>query len=168
MLLCIQPIFKIVTAACLFSPRCSVCIRFCKSSLLMADIRARSFKRLPPKSCRICKSKSSNAPIRQKGSSFCRDVGLWTSVQYRQADLRMGVDHCARSPLRAVEASTALRLQSESICHRRIRVFGVFDRASPTHFRVYRRWRRRWSGARIALGSKCAFRSRRQDLLPSI
>ena len=24
-----------------------------------------------------------------------------------------------------------------------------------------------WSGARIALGSKCAFRSRRQDLVPS-
>jgi len=64
------------TAACLFSPLCSVCIRFCKSSLLMADIRARSFNRLQPKSCRICKSKSSNAPIRQKGSSFCRDVGL--------------------------------------------------------------------------------------------
>ena len=38
MLLCIQPIFKIVTAACLFSPLCSVCIRFCKSSLGMADI----------------------------------------------------------------------------------------------------------------------------------
>ena len=76
MLLCIQPIFKIGTAACLFSPLCSACIRFCKSSLLMADIRARSFKRLQPKSCRICKSKSSNAPIRQKGSSFCRDVGL--------------------------------------------------------------------------------------------
>ena len=73
---CIQPIFKIGTAACLFSPLCSVCIRFCKSSLLMADTRARSFKRLQPKSCRICKSKSSNAPIRQKGSSFCRDVGL--------------------------------------------------------------------------------------------
>jgi len=35
MLLCIQPIFKIVTAACLFSPLCSVYIHFCKSSLLM-------------------------------------------------------------------------------------------------------------------------------------
>jgi len=32
---------------------------FLQSSLLMADIRARSFKRLQPKSCRICKSKSS-------------------------------------------------------------------------------------------------------------
>ena len=31
----------------------------------------------------------------------------------------------------------------KSICHRRIKVFGVFDRASTTHFRVYRRWRRK-------------------------
>ena len=73
---CIPPTFKIGMAACLFSPLCSVCIRFCKSSLLMADIRARSFKRLQPKSCRTFKSTSSNAPIRPKGLSFCRDVGL--------------------------------------------------------------------------------------------
>jgi hypothetical protein len=31
---------------------------------------------LRPKSCRTFKSKSSNAPIRPKGLSFCRDVGL--------------------------------------------------------------------------------------------
>ena len=75
MLWCIQPIFKIVTAACLFCRPCSACTRFYKSSLLTADIRGRPFKRLRPKSCRISKSKSSNAPIRPKGLSFCRDVG---------------------------------------------------------------------------------------------
>ena len=69
---------QIGTAACLFSPRCSACTRFYKSSLLMADIRARSFKRLQPKSCRICKSKSSNAPIRQKGSKFAATLGCRT------------------------------------------------------------------------------------------
>ncbi len=67
MQLYIQPIFKTVTAAFLFSPLCSGCIGFCKSSLLMVDIRARSFKRLQPKSCRICKSKLSNALTRLKG-----------------------------------------------------------------------------------------------------
>lgn len=76
MLLCIQPIFKIVTAAWLSSPPCSACMRFCNSFLLTADIRARSFTRLQPKSCRSCKSKSSTAPIRLNGSSFCRAVGL--------------------------------------------------------------------------------------------
>jgi hypothetical protein len=75
MLWCIQPIFKIVTAACLFCRPCSACTRFYKSSLLTADIRGRPFKRLRPKSCRISKSKSSNVPIRPKGLSFCRDVG---------------------------------------------------------------------------------------------
>jgi hypothetical protein len=49
MLLCIQPIFKIVTAACLFSPLCSVCIHFCKSSLLMADIRGPVFQKASAK-----------------------------------------------------------------------------------------------------------------------
>ena len=34
------------------------------------------FQKASAKILRICKSKSSNAPIRQKGSSFCRDVGL--------------------------------------------------------------------------------------------
>jgi hypothetical protein len=76
MLWFIPPTFKIVTAACLSSQPCSACIRSCKSSLPTADIRYRSFKRLQPKSCHVRKSKSSNAPIRQKGSSFCRDVGL--------------------------------------------------------------------------------------------
>ena len=45
----IQPIFKIVTAACLFSRPCSACTRFYKSSLLTADIKGQSFKRLSAK-----------------------------------------------------------------------------------------------------------------------
>src|SRR6202045_3225874 len=72
----IQPIFKIVTAACLFSRPCSACTRFYKSSLLTADIKGQSFKRLRPNFCRTSKSKSSNAPITPKGLSFCRDAGL--------------------------------------------------------------------------------------------
>src|SRR3979411_2180679 len=72
----IQPIFKIVTAACLFSRPCSACTRFYKSSLLTADIKGQSFKRLRPNFCRTSKSKSSNAPITLKGLSFCRDAGL--------------------------------------------------------------------------------------------
>src|SRR6516165_10779921 len=79
MLLCIQPTFKIVTVACLSSPPCSDCIRFYKSSLLTPAIRDRFFKRLQPKSCRTSKSKSSNALIRPKGLSFCRDVG-WSNA----------------------------------------------------------------------------------------
>src|SRR3984893_18680546 len=67
----IQPIFKIVTAACLFSRPCSACTRFYKSSLLTADIKGQSFKRLRPNFCRTSKSKSSNAPITPKGLSFC-------------------------------------------------------------------------------------------------
>jgi len=62
MLLCIQPIFKIVTARA-----CSLhFVRFVSFlQKLFADggYQGRSFKRLQPKSCRICKSKSSNAPI---------------------------------------------------------------------------------------------------------
>src|SRR3984893_3834477 len=51
----IQPIFKIVTAACLFSRPCSACTRFYKSSLLTADIKGQSFKRLRPNFCRTSK-----------------------------------------------------------------------------------------------------------------
>ena len=47
-------------------------------------------------SCHASKCRSSNVPSRSLASSFCPNAGLWTSVQYRQADLRMGVDHCAR------------------------------------------------------------------------
>src|ERR1700737_4577151 len=72
----IQPIFKIVTAACLFSRPCSACTRFYKNFLLEADIKGQSFKRLRPNFCRTSKSKSSNAPITPKGLSFCRDAGL--------------------------------------------------------------------------------------------
>jgi len=49
---------------------------FLQSSLLMADIRARSFKRLQPKILPHLQIEIVNAPIGQKGSSFCRDVGL--------------------------------------------------------------------------------------------
>src|SRR6202035_5780043 len=65
-----------VIAACLFSRPCSACTRFYKSSLLTADIKGQSFKRLRPNFCRTSKSKSSNAPITPKGLSFCRDAGL--------------------------------------------------------------------------------------------
>jgi hypothetical protein len=72
---CIQRIFKTATAACSFSRPCLACTRFCKSSLLTAATKGRSFKRLWPKRFRTSRSKSSNARIRQKGSRSCRSGG---------------------------------------------------------------------------------------------
>ena len=73
---CIRPIFKTATEACSFSRPCSACIRFCKSSSPMADIKGRSFKRLWPKRFRTSKSKSSNGRITPKASRFSPSVGL--------------------------------------------------------------------------------------------
>src|SRR6188508_2594587 len=49
----------------------------------------------------------------------------------------------------------------ESICHRRLRVIAEFDAPSAARARAHGRWRRTWSGARIALCCKCAYRSKR-------
>src|SRR6202040_1764375 len=73
---CIRPIFKTAMEACSFSRPCSACIRFCKSSSPMADIKGRSFKRLWPKRFRTSKSKSSNGRITPKASRFSPSVGL--------------------------------------------------------------------------------------------
>jgi hypothetical protein len=59
----------------------------------------------------------------------------------------------------ALEAATIARSgkwrsENESICRRRLRVIAGFDAPSAAHPRAYVRWRRIWSGARIALCSK--------------
>jgi len=66
-------IFKIVTAACLFSPLCRF-VSFCKSSLLMADIRPGLSKGFS----QICRSANRNRQTLRSGKRFelCRDVGL--------------------------------------------------------------------------------------------
>jgi hypothetical protein len=73
---CIRPIFKTATEACSFSRPCSACIRFCKSSSPMADIKGRSFKWLWPKRFRTSTSKSSNGWITPKASRFSHGGGL--------------------------------------------------------------------------------------------
>src|ERR1019366_4148909 len=79
MLWCTQPIFKIVTVVCLSSRPCSACTRFYKSSLLTADIRGRSFKRLQPKSGSVGKDpefgEHRGEPFDQRQQSHLRHCG---------------------------------------------------------------------------------------------
>jgi len=81
---CIRPVFKTAAEACSFSRACSACIRFCKSSSPMADIKGRSFKRLWPKRFRTSKSKSSNGQITPKASRFSHSLGSRTHLRLAQ------------------------------------------------------------------------------------
>src|SRR4029077_19182934 len=64
------------------------------------------------------------------------------------------------------EASPTARIKS--ICHRRLRDIAGFDAPTAAWSRAQGRWRRTWSGARIALCCKCAYRSKRRDWAHSI
>ena len=77
MLLCIQPIFKIGMVALLVLTPCSACIRFCKSSLLMGDIRAQNLQKASAKILPHLQIEIVKRSDQAKGFlSFCRDVGL--------------------------------------------------------------------------------------------
>jgi hypothetical protein len=114
MLSFIRPTFKTATAAYSFSKRCSACSHFSASSLPIAGIRGRSFRRLWQKSCRTWKSTSSGDRTRPKASRSCHGAGLSNEPSHGSIDAVVSPKIGKISP--ATPSPSSSSHQSASCC----------------------------------------------------
>jgi len=153
MLLCIQPIFKIVTAACLFSHVVRFVSVFAK---LFADggYQGPVFKRLPPKSCRICnrnrQTLRSGKRVRASAATLvvertfawlnrCRG---WPRIRNLAQNAlafsaRLDSSHAQKTLSELMNFSDRPKLHQAGCamrnCHRRIRIGRRFHRIDPAN-----------------------------------